>query len=106
MDMSARNQYLKVLQERYFMAKSRKEKGKIHRRYDPPKTLYQRLMESPHIPDKTKSKLKAIYLCLNPAQLKRSIDEKLNKLYKVYQEKNNIEKVEPYKRQTPRSVTS
>jgi len=29
MDMSARNQYLKVLQERYFMAKSRKEKSSI-----------------------------------------------------------------------------
>ena len=29
MDMSARNQYLKVLKERYFMAKSRKEKSSI-----------------------------------------------------------------------------
>ena len=29
MDMSARNQYLKVLKERYFMAKSRKEKSCI-----------------------------------------------------------------------------
>jgi len=29
MDMNARNQYLKVLQEKYFMAKSRKEKSSI-----------------------------------------------------------------------------
>jgi len=29
MDMSARNQYLKVLQDKYFMAKSRKEKSAI-----------------------------------------------------------------------------
>jgi len=29
MDMNARNQYLKVLQERYFMATSRKEKSSI-----------------------------------------------------------------------------
>ena len=29
MDMNARNQYLKVLQEKYFMAKSRKEKSAI-----------------------------------------------------------------------------
>jgi hypothetical protein len=63
-------------------------------------------MESPHIPDETKSKLKAIYLSLNPAQLKRSIDKKLNKLYRVYQEKNNAGEVDPCKRQTPRSVTS
>jgi len=29
MNMDARNQYLKVLQERYFMAKSKKEKSTI-----------------------------------------------------------------------------
>jgi len=33
MDMNARNQYLKVLQERYFMAKSRKEKSAILNEY-------------------------------------------------------------------------
>jgi len=58
-----------------------RDKGKVHRKYDTPKTPYQRLMKSPHIPDETKNRLKAIYLSLNPAQLKRSIDEKLNKLY-------------------------
>lgn len=83
-----------------------RDKGKVHRKYDTPKTPYHRLLESPHIPDETKSKLQAIYHSLNPAQLKRSIDEKLDKLYKAYQEKNNIEKIKPYKRQTPRSVTS
>ena len=33
MDMNARNQYLKVLQEKYFMAKSRKEKSAILNEY-------------------------------------------------------------------------
>ena len=64
-----------------------REKGKIHRRYDTPKTPYQRIMESPYIPDTTKNKLRSVYLSLNPAQLKRSIEKKLKKLYKTYQEK-------------------
>jgi hypothetical protein len=33
MDMNARNQYLKVLQEKYFMAKSRKESSSILDKY-------------------------------------------------------------------------
>jgi len=80
-------------------------KGKIHRKYDTPKTPYQRLMESEHIPQITKNKLRALYLSLNPAQLKRDIDEKLNKLYKIYQKKNNVEEIEPCKRQRPLIVT-
>ena len=80
-------------------------KGKLHRRYDTPKTPYHRLMESEHLPETTKSKLQTIYRSLNPAQLKRDIDEKLDKLYKIYQEKNTIEKVEPCKRQKPLIVT-
>lgn len=82
-----------------------KEKGKIHRRYDTPKTPYQRLMESPYIPNEAKKRLQAIYLSLNPAQLKRSIEEKLNKLYRVYQEKNKTGEVNPCKRQKPLTVT-
>ena len=33
MDMDARNQYLKVLQEKYFMAKPKKEKTSILNEY-------------------------------------------------------------------------
>ncbi|MBC7189497.1 hypothetical protein H5U35_04690 [Candidatus Aerophobetes bacterium] len=70
-----------------------RDKGKVHRKYDTPKTPYQRLIESPNIQDATKSKLKAIYLSLNPAQLKKSIEEKVNKLYKVYQKKTTQKKL-------------
>jgi len=66
-----------------------RDKGKVYRKYDTPKTPYQRLLESPSITEETKERLKAIYLSLNPAELKRRIDEKLNELYQVYQEKNN-----------------
>ena len=33
MDMNAKNQYLQVLQDRYFMAKSKKEKSSILNEY-------------------------------------------------------------------------
>jgi len=58
--------------------------GKIKRRYDVPKTPYQRLIESDQILEEGKRKLEATYLSLNPAQLKRTIDAKLDKLYQTY----------------------
>lgn len=81
-----------------------RDKGKVHRKYDTPKTPYQRLMESEQIPDETKEKLKEIYLTLNPAQLKRAIDEKLHKLYQAYERKRGVQRSFPLKRQTPRVV--
>lgn len=65
--------------------------GKIHRRYDTPKTPYHRLLESKEIPEKKRQELKRIYQSLNPAQLKRAIDNKLNILSKINQ-KDDINK--------------
>jgi len=68
--------------------------GKIHRRYDRPKTPYLRVMESHEVPKETKQQLAAIYESLNPAQLKRAIDRKLNLLYRAHQDKNKTLKVD------------
>lgn len=62
--------------------------GKIHRKYDLAKTPCQRVMESKDISENKKQELRKIYLSLNPAQLKRDIDRKLNMLYEAYQNKN------------------
>ncbi len=62
--------------------------GKIHRKYDKPKTPYQRIIESPEISENKKQELTSIYLSLNPAELKRQIDKKLDMLYKFYKQKN------------------
>jgi len=51
--------------------------GRLKRKYDTPKTPYQRLMDSGQISEQTRKQLEAVYLSLNPAQLKRSIDAKL-----------------------------
>lgn len=64
-------------------------KGHIKRKYDTPKTPYQRVMESKDIPESKKQELKKTYDSLNPAQLKRNIDKKLMLLYGAYKAKQN-----------------
>ena len=81
-----------------------RDKGKIHRKYDIPKTPYQRIMESKLISQEIKDKLTKIYLSLNPAELKRKIDEKIHRLFKIYEEKQGGTEPSPSKKQTPRTV--
>ena len=50
--------------------------------------------------------LETAYLSLNPAQLKRSIDTKVDKLYQAYENKGRAEQAEPMKKVVPRTVTS
>jgi len=76
--------------------------GKIRRVYDKPKTPYQRIMESSEISESRKQELKNIYLSLNPAELKRNIDKKLDMLYRFYEKKNNSQKVDKKKKVLPK----
>ena len=80
--------------------------GRVKRKYDTPKTPYQRLMESGQISDQSKKHLEAIYLSLNPAQLKRNIDTQLEKLYRTYEAKGKSQSNDPTKKVAPRTVTS
>lgn len=59
------------------------------RKYEPAKTPYLRLMESKKITRQSKRQLKALYQQLNPAALKRSIDQKVYSLYQTYQAKRS-----------------
>jgi len=78
--------------------------GRVKRKYDVPQTPYQRLMKSAEIPQEVKKELEGIYMSLNPAELKRSIDAKLEELFKAYEEKREIQQVDPYKKLLPRMV--
>lgn len=71
--------------------------GHIKRKYDKPKTPYQRVMENPEIEKETKEKLRAIYESLNPAKLKRNIDQKLKLLKQIYDVKQGKSKVKDLK---------
>lgn len=79
--------------------------GKIKRVYDTPKTPYQRVMESREVDEETKQELKKFYELLNPAELKRKIDNRLNTLYECYQKKNKSQDVKFQKKLKPNSVT-
>ena len=80
--------------------------GRVKRKYDTPKTPYQRLMESGQICDKAIKQLETTYLSLNPAQLKRNIDIKLDELYQAYRQKRNSQQIDPMRKASPRTVTS
>ena len=80
--------------------------GRVKRKYDTPKTPYQRLVDSGQVPEEAKRQLEAVYLSLNPAELKRGIDIKLDKLYRIYEEKRGSQQVNPMRKVTPHMVTS
>ena len=79
--------------------------GSVKRKYDVPKTPYQRLMESKQLSDKAKVELEAVYLSLNPAQLKRDIESRLDKLYQTYEEKRRTRQGDPHRKLAPHTVT-
>ncbi len=57
--------------------------NKISKRYDTAKTPYQRVLEREDISIEAKTRLMNSYVQLNPAQLRRRIDNKIAKLWKI-----------------------
>jgi hypothetical protein len=55
--------------------------SKTVKRHDPPKTPYQRIMESPHVQESVKHALTKQLEGLNPFLLKNAIDKKLNRIF-------------------------
>jgi hypothetical protein len=81
--------------------------GKIRRRYARPKTPYRILRESGQLTPEALKILDDLYRSLNPADLKRRIDKKLNKLFTLYEKKRKgLVQVDPYTNLDPSSVTS
>ncbi|MBD3299974.1 MAG: DDE-type integrase/transposase/recombinase [Candidatus Moranbacteria bacterium] len=56
---------------------------KIKRKYDRPRTPYERVMRSKQISKEKKAELKKIYDKLNPAELRRNLKIKLDRLKKI-----------------------
>lgn len=64
------------------LLKREKKDGRTKRIYEKtPCTPYQRLVESPDIPEATKAKLRAEHAALDPFALKKSIEVKLRKFF-------------------------
>ncbi len=64
-----------------------KEKQRINSRYikkyEPPQTPYQRLLDSVDVSNEAKRTLETVYISLNPFKLKRKIDDKLKAIFHI-----------------------
>ena len=76
------SQFTNHFKPTFKLVKREKKDGKTKRVYEPtPKTPYQRLLESPDIPETTKAKLRAEHATLDPFELKKTIEIKLKKFF-------------------------
>ena len=57
--------------------------SKVKKKYDTPKTPYQRVLESPFVSEEVKEELKRLYETLNPAKLKRELVRIQNRLFQM-----------------------
>jgi len=73
--------------------------SKKYRKYEPAKTPYKRLMDSNQIDKKTKTQLKSLHETLNPAALKRHIDNKLYLLLQAYRNKRKPKSISPKRKE-------
>lgn len=64
--------------------------SKYRKKYDKPKTPYQRVMESKHISKEVKQKLKAVHLTLDPFILKTEIERKLKRIFQLVKVTSNV----------------
>ncbi len=69
--------------------------SKVIKKYDKPKTPYQRVLESPYVSKNKKDALKRQYGKLNPAELHRQIQRLQNQLYEMATLKEEIKKAKP-----------
>lgn len=58
--------------------------GKIKKKYDLPKTPYQRLLESSDLSEEAKEELRKKYQSLNPFLLRQGLQEKMSELWQQH----------------------
>jgi hypothetical protein len=72
------------------LIEKKKINSKYYKKYDIPKTPDQRLIDSEHISEEAKDRLRKQHQTLNPFVLKRSIEEKLKKIFKFISVTANV----------------
>ncbi len=75
--------YINFFQPSFKLIAKERIDNKTLKRYDTAKTPYQRVLERNDISLEAKARLAHIYVQLNPAQLRRRIDQKIAKLWKI-----------------------
>jgi hypothetical protein len=77
------NLYFNFFNNSFQLIEKKRIKSKIIKKYDPPKTPYQRIMESEFICQETKQQLKRIMENLDPFELHKQMKQKINNNVKV-----------------------
>ena len=75
--------YINFFQPSFKLVAKERIGNKTVKRYDPAKTPYQRVLERKDITLDAKARLMNLYFQLNPAELRRQIDQKTAKLWKI-----------------------
>ena len=75
--------YINFFQPSFKLIAKERIDNKTRKRYDPAKTPYQRVLERKDISLQAKAQLMNLYVQLNPAELRRRIDQKTAKLWKI-----------------------
>jgi hypothetical protein len=65
--------------------------AKVHKSYDPPKTPYQRLLDSPDLPDTVKDELRSRAKALHPVTLKRLVNQALDHLFALREQRSLVD---------------
>lgn len=64
--------------------------AKYKKKYEAPKTPYERVLESNYVADTSKEKLRAIHEPLNPFTLKQEIEKKLTEIFSHIKVTSNV----------------
>lgn len=75
--------YINCFQPSFKLTAKERIGNRTIKRYDTAKTPYQRILERDDIPLEAKAKLINLYVQLNPAELRRRIDQTIAKLWKI-----------------------
>lgn len=77
--------YINFFQPSFKLLGKERLGNKIRKQYDVPKTPYQRVLDHTDVSTEVKTRLSQLYVQLNPAELRRQIDQKTAKLWKISQ---------------------
>ena len=75
--------YINFFQPSFKLIAKARIGNKTIKRYDTARTPYQRILERKDISLEAKARLMNLYVQLNPAELRRSIDQKTAQLWKI-----------------------
>lgn len=75
--------YVNFFQPVLKLVQKRRVGSKVIKTYDTARTPYQRVLESPHVSQQDKERLRQLYPSLNPVALRQRIDANLDKLWRL-----------------------